>query len=67
MAVQLLRAIVDRRVDAQRPELVAKAIVPDYAIGSHVAPLGVWFSEKNALPEKYQRGAFISEHGSWYR
>jgi glucose/arabinose dehydrogenase len=59
--------IVDRRVDAQRPDLVAKAIVPDYAIGSHVAPLGVWFSDKNALPEKYQHGAFISEHGSWDR
>jgi glucose/arabinose dehydrogenase len=59
--------IVDRRVKAQRPDLVAKAIVPDYAIGSHVAPLGLWFSEKNALPEKYQGGAFISEHGSWDR
>ena len=52
--------IVDRRVEAQRPDLVAKAIVPDYAIG-------LWFSEKNALPEKYQGGAFISEHGSWDR
>jgi glucose/arabinose dehydrogenase len=59
--------IVDRRVNAQRPDLVAKAIKPDYAIGSHVAPLGVWFSEKNALPERYQRGVFISEHGSWDR
>jgi glucose/arabinose dehydrogenase len=58
---------VDRRVEPQRPDLVAKAIVPDYAIGSHVAPLGVWFSEKNALPGKYQSGAFISEHGSWDR
>jgi glucose/arabinose dehydrogenase len=58
---------VDRRVEPQRPDLVAKAIVPDYAIGSHVAPLGVWFSEKNALPEKYQSGVFISEHGSWDR
>jgi glucose/arabinose dehydrogenase len=58
---------VDRRVEPQRPDLVAKAIVPDYAIGSHVAPLGVWFSSKNALPEKYQGGAFIGEHGSWDR
>jgi glucose/arabinose dehydrogenase len=58
---------VDRRAQPQRPDLVAKAIVPDYAIGSHVAPLGLWFSEKNALPEKYQGGAFISEHGSWDR
>jgi len=59
--------IVDRRVEAQRPELVAKAIVPDYAMGSHVAPLGLWFSGKSALSEKYQGGAFISEHGSWDR
>jgi glucose/arabinose dehydrogenase len=59
--------IVDHRVEAQRPDLVAKAIVPDYAIGSHVAPLGLWFSGKNALPEKYHGGAFISEHGSWDR
>jgi glucose/arabinose dehydrogenase len=59
--------IIDRRVKPQRADLVAKAIVPDYAIGSHVAPLGLWFSAKNALPEKYQGGAFISEHGSWDR
>ena len=58
---------VDRRVEPQRPDLVAKAIVPDYAIGSHVAPLGLWFSQKNALPEKYQDGVFIGEHGSWDR
>ena len=58
---------VDRRVEPQRPDLVAKAIVPDYAIGSHVAPLGLWFSQKNALPAKYQGGAFIGEHGSWDR
>ena len=59
--------IVDRRVEPQRPDLVAKAIKPDYAMGSHVAVLGLWFSEKNALPEKYQGGAFVSEHGSWDR
>ncbi len=58
---------VDRRVEPQRPDLVAKAIRPDYALGSHVAALGLWFSEKNALPEKYQGGAFVSEHGSWDR
>jgi glucose/arabinose dehydrogenase len=58
---------VDRRVQPQRPDLVAKALVPDYSIGSHVAPLGLWFSQKNALPEKYQGGAFIGEHGSWDR
>jgi glucose/arabinose dehydrogenase len=58
---------VDRRVEPQRPELVAKAIKPDYSLGSHVAALGLWFSEKNALPEKYQGGAFVGEHGSWDR
>jgi len=60
-------ANVDSRVEPQRPDLVARAIKPDYALGSHVAALGLWFSEKNALPEKYQGGAFVSEHGSWDR
>ena len=44
-----------------------KAIKPDYALGSHVAALGLLFSERNALPAKYQAGAFVSEHGSWDR
>lgn len=58
---------VDIRVKAQRPDLVAKAIKPDYALGSHVAALGLLMSASNALPAKYQGGAFISEHGSWDR
>jgi glucose/arabinose dehydrogenase len=58
---------VDSRVMPRRPDLVAKAIAPDYALGSHVAALGLLFSETNALPAKYQGGAFISEHGSWDR
>jgi len=58
---------VDTRVKPQRPDLVAKAIKPDYAIGSHVAPLGLLISTRNALPAPYQNGAFISEHGSWDR
>ena len=58
---------VDTRVVPQRPDLVAKAIKPDYALGSHVAALGLWFSENNALPEKFHNGAFVSEHGSWDR
>lgn len=58
---------VDTRVFPQRPEMVAKAIKPDYALGSHVAALGLWFSQANALPAKYQNGAFVSEHGSWDR
>ena len=57
---------VDIRVMPQRPDLVAKALKPDYAIGSHVAPLGLLISDK-VLPQKYQGGAFISEHGSWDR
>ena len=58
---------VDTRVMPQRPDLVAKAIKPDYAIGSHVAPLGLLITQTNALPAKYHDGAFISEHGSWDR
>ena len=58
---------VDSRVMPQRPDLVAKAIKPDYSIGSHVAPLGLLMSDTNALPPKYHGGAFISEHGSWDR
>lgn len=58
---------VDSRVMPQRPDLVAKAIKPDYALGSHVAALGLLFSDINALPERYHNGAFVSEHGSWDR
>ncbi|WP_213765411.1 PQQ-dependent sugar dehydrogenase [Caballeronia sp. dw_19] len=58
---------VDRRVQPQRPDLVAKAIKPDYAIGSHVAPLGLLFYTGSNLPAQYQGGAFIGEHGSWDR
>jgi glucose/arabinose dehydrogenase len=58
---------VDTRVKPQRPDLVARAIKPDYALGSHVAALGLWFSPSNALPQQYQGGAFVAEHGSWNR
>ncbi len=58
---------VDRRVQPQRPDLVAKAIPPDYALGSHVAPLGLAFNTGNALPDQYRGGAFVGEHGSWDR
>jgi glucose/arabinose dehydrogenase len=57
----------DHRVMPQRPDLVEKAIKPDYALSSHVAPLGLLFYTGNALPAKYHGGAFISEHGSWDR
>jgi len=58
---------VDDRVEAQKPELVKEAIVPDYALGNHVAPLGLAFAEGNALPPAYASGAFVGEHGSWNR
>jgi len=58
---------VDDRVMPQRPDLVKTALKPDYAIGSHVAPLGLLISTDNALPAAYHTGAFISEHGSWDR
>jgi hypothetical protein len=58
---------VDPRVMPQRPDLVAKAIAPDYALSSHVAPLGLAFYTGNSLPETYRGGAFVGEHGSWNR
>ena len=58
---------VDERVQPQRPDLVAKAIAPDYALGSHVAPLGLAFAQGQALVPALANGAFIGEHGSWNR
>ena len=58
---------VDVRVKPQNPELVARAIAPDYALGSHVAPLGMAFSEGSALPASLASGVFVGEHGSWNR
>ncbi len=58
---------VDQRVRPQRPDLVKTAISPDFALASHVAPLGLFFYTGNNLPAMYQGGAFISEHGSWDR
>jgi len=58
---------VDKRVQPPRPDLVEKAIKPDYALSSHVAPLGLLFYTGNNLPAEYRGGAFISEHGSWNR
>ena len=58
---------VDERVKPQRPDLVAKAIKPDYALGSHVAPLGLAFSQGKALPPAFASGAFVGQHGSWNR
>ena len=58
---------VDVRVHPQRPDLVAQAIKPDYGLSSHVAPLGLLFSEGQHLSSAFASGAFISEHGSWDR
>lgn len=58
---------VDPRVMPRRPDMVAKAILPDYSLSSHVAPLGMAFNNAAALGPRYQGGAFVSEHGSWDR
>ncbi|MTH79922.1 PQQ-dependent sugar dehydrogenase [Paracoccus aestuariivivens] len=58
---------VDRRVRPERPDMVEKAIAPDYALSSHVAALGLTFTNGSALPTQYANGAFIGEHGSWNR
>jgi glucose/arabinose dehydrogenase len=58
---------VDPRPKPQNPELVAKALKPDYSLGNHVAPLGLAFATGDFLPDAYRSGAFIGEHGSWNR
>ncbi|MGY3586246.1 glucose/arabinose dehydrogenase [Bradyrhizobium sp. USDA 4341] len=58
---------LDPRVEPQQPDLVAKAIVPDYALSSHVAPLGLAMYSGTGLPANYRNGAFVGEHGSWDR
>jgi glucose/arabinose dehydrogenase len=58
---------VDQRAKPANPELVAKALKPDYALGNHVAPLGLAFATGDFLSDAYRSGAFIGEHGSWNR
>ncbi len=58
---------VDERVKPQRPELVAKAIKPDYALGSHTASLGLASAQESTLPEPFKEGMFVGQHGSWNR
>lgn len=58
---------VDKRVTPPRPDLVATAVSPDFALGSHVAPLGMAFAEGNSLPRALRSGVFVGEHGSWNR
>lgn len=58
---------IDERVDPQNPEMVAKAIVPDYALGAHTASLGLTFNTSNLFGIDYVGGAFVGQHGSWNR
>src|SRR5437764_1914309 len=58
---------VDRRVRPQRPDMVAKAIPPDYALSSHVAALALSFYTGTSFPPMFRGGAFVGEHGSWNR
>jgi hypothetical protein len=58
---------VDTRVEPQRPDLVARAIVPDYALGAHTASLGLAAARGNRLPTLYANGMFVGQHGSWNR
>jgi glucose/arabinose dehydrogenase len=58
---------VDDRVSPQRPDLVAKAIAPDYALGAHTASLGLTFNTGNLFPPEMAGGAFVGQHGSWNR
>src|SRR6185369_6662493 len=58
---------VDVRMQPQRPDLVAKALVPDYAVGPHTASIGFTFYEGRLFPAHYANGAFVGQHGSWNR
>ena len=58
---------IDSRVKEARPDLVARSIVPDFAVGSHTASLGMAFYRKDAFPARYKEGVFIGQHGSWNR
>jgi glucose/arabinose dehydrogenase len=58
---------VDRRVKPPRPDLVSRAIVPDYALGSHTASLGLASSTGTTLPVRFRNGMFVGQHGSWNR
>jgi glucose/arabinose dehydrogenase len=58
---------IDVRVEPQNPDLVAKAIAPDYAVGPHTASLGFTFADGSKLPAPFTNGAFVGQHGSWNR
>ncbi|MCX7303672.1 MAG: sorbosone dehydrogenase family protein [Hyphomicrobiales bacterium] len=58
---------VDTRVEPPRPALVAKAIPPDYALGTHTGSLGLTFDNADLLGPQFKGGAFVGQHGSWNR
>jgi glucose/arabinose dehydrogenase len=58
---------IDKRVKPQRPDLVAKAIVPDYALGPHTASLGLTYGASTSLGRSFSNGMFVGQHGSWNR
>jgi glucose/arabinose dehydrogenase len=58
---------VDTRVKRQKPDLVAKAIVPDYALGPHTASLGLAYARTTTLGARFNNGMFVGQHGSWNR
>lgn len=60
-------AHVDERVKPQRPDLVATAIAPDFALGPHTASLGLAYSDGTGLGSRFGRGMFVGQHGSWNR
>ena len=59
--------IVDTRVEPAHPEMVARALRPDYALGAHTASLGLTFGEGDLFPARFRGGAFVGQHGSWNR
>ncbi|MEO5811725.1 MAG: sorbosone dehydrogenase family protein, partial [Rhodanobacter sp.] len=59
--------IVDTRVEPRNPDMVARALRPDYALGAHTASLGLTFYAASLFPAHYRNGAFIGQHGSWNR
>jgi glucose/arabinose dehydrogenase len=57
----------DPRQRGRRPDLVARSIAPDFALGAHTASLGLTFYEGSTFPARYRGGAFIGQRGSWNR
>ena len=58
---------IDTRVRPRRPDMMRRALVPDYALGAHVSPLGIAFSQGQRLGRFYENGIFVGLHGSWNR